>query len=81
MNFIKRWFIEGRIRKMLSGYKTYLSGVGLMFTGGSMMVNALLKIIDGHGGIEDIQEGFLIFMNGLGIFGLKHAVSKGAGVK
>lgn len=58
----------------LSGYKTYLAGIGLML---KALVGVLLHFADPSNALAlDIGAAYNDFMTGLGLVGLRFAVNK-----
>lgn len=56
---------------MLSGYKTYIAGVGLILLGISQIATSLAN------GTDWPQDAFTNIGTGLGLVGLRSAVTKG----
>lgn len=64
METVLNWFSN-----FMGGYKAKIAGVGLMLAGAGAMIGAAL-VPDWVG----VKAGFVVFMNGLGVFGIRAAV-------
>ncbi len=59
--------------EFISGYKTYIAGVGMICTGLGMMASALVA---DHFFIEALWEGVGVIAAGFGMMGFRHALEK-----
>lgn len=67
---------------ILDGLKTKIAGGGLILTGIAKVIEAVLPLASG-GSVDGaaLNEGWLILMNGLGVFGIGHKIEKLKGDK
>jgi hypothetical protein len=59
--------------EFISGYKTYIAGVGMICTGLGMIAAALTA---DHFFIEALWEGVGVVAAGFGMMGFRHAIEK-----
>ena len=74
MNWLERKVVIYYLRKgsaMLDGKKTYIAGFGLIATALGLVAK---MVVDGN--YDNLQEAVVMFLNGLGLIGLRARLDK-----